>query len=543
MTSIYRPLAEGLQSLAARMPRITREREILRVSARLKGEDVPLAAEIARREVLVWVENRSGGRLPVHAWRIDGYEYLTGGRNSAAVRVIDDDLDIWALRADDPDKNVAQRTWTTEVTVAYRQGAKALFGMRLLVSSPEDAPEIQPSVPGFVQQIISRCGLESAGIELEAVPWLVQTQDDAEALVDLLVDPTRKVPVFVLTVSESASEPNSPAINAFLLARATAGAAKVVILPAIYTWALTERVGKRLSVFGGAARAYLMGFTEDADPYGGHKLFLADRVSTPSDASDVSVQFQRIAANEGLRRLRLDHDVLSFATVRSLSLDFARGRLEKEGAAPPELLAAAELKIEALADDLKRASAFEQWLSDEQAAAEERARVAEAQLSVASYRVQQLLAQLKIRGENPDTNIVLPDSWIDFGDWCEQNLVGRVILSPRARREVRAPEFHDVGMAAKCLLWLANEYREKRISGGDGDLRVTLEGGIQNDRCGADSFKIDWRGRPINVEWHIKSGGNTRDPGRCLRIYYFWDDFDQQIVVASMPAHVSSDAS
>jgi len=399
----------------------------------------------------------------------------------------------------------------------------------------------QPSAPGFIQQIISRCGLTSAGIDLQAVPWLIQSQDDAESLIDLLLDPARKIPLFVITTPEAS--PDVPLINTTTLARATVGIARVVVLPAAFTWALTERLGKRLSVFGGGARAYLPGFAEDADPYGGHKLFLADRISTSDAAADAAQQFQHIAASESLRRLHLDHDVLSFATIRSLRLDTERGRLEEEGAAPTALLAAAELKIAALQDDLQRASAMEQWLLDEQAIAEDRARTAETQLSAASYRVRQLLDQIKSRGENPDTNITLPYTWDEFADWCEHNLVGRVILTPRARREVREPEYRDVKTAARCLLWLANDYLEKRLSGGDGDLRVSLEGGIQNDRCGADSFKTDWRGRTVDVGWHIKNGGNTRDPTRCLRIYYFWDEADQQVVVASMPAHIPSNAS
>ena len=44
------------------------------------------------------------------------------------------------------------------------------------------------------------------------------------------------------------------------------------------------------------------------------------------------------------------------------------------------------------------------------------------------------------------------------------------------------------------------------------------------------------------VEWHIKNGGNTRDPRRCLRIYYFWDEDSQQVVIATMPAHIQTGA-
>jgi hypothetical protein len=233
---------------------------------------------------------------------------------------------------------------------------------------------------------------------------------------------------------------------------------------------------------------------------------------------------------------------LSFSAIRELSLDRTRGQLEREAATDTEQLKAARAQIGALKEDLSKALDAQQWLSDEHKTGEDRAKTAEAQLTAASYRIRQLIEQLKERGESPDANILLPTIWTDFADWCEKNLIGRVLLSPRARREVKAPMFRDIAVTARCMLWLANEYRERRLNGGDGDLRIQIESGIQNDRCGADSFQIDWQGAPTDVEWHIKNGGNTRSPDRCLRIYYFWDDASQQVVIASMPAHIHTGA-
>jgi hypothetical protein len=240
--------------------------------------------------------------------------------------------------------------------------------------------------------------------------------------------------------------------------------------------------------------------------------------------------------------LRLGHDVLSYAAVRAHSLDLRRAQLQQEGASDAQQLIAAQAQIAALNKDLEKALQDQQWLSDEHKAAEDRAHIAERQLAAANYRIQQLLDQIRGRGENPDANIPLPGSWAEFADWCDQYLVGRVLLSPRARQEVKAPLFKDVAQAARCLLWLANEYRERRLNGGNGDLRVPVESGIRNERCGADAFPFEWQGSRRDVEWHIKNGGNTRDPARCLRIYYFWDEASRQAVIASMPAHIRTGA-
>jgi hypothetical protein len=69
-----------------------------------------------------------------------------------------------------------------------------------------------------------------------------------------------------------------------------------------------------------------------------------------------------------------------------------------------------------------------------------------------------------------------------------------------------------------------------------------LEQGIRNSPSGADEFGVWWQGQQHTADWHIKNGGNTRDPRRCLRIYYFWDATTQQVVIADMPAQRTTGA-
>ena len=538
------PMAEALRPLASRMPQVVREREILRVAGTLGGANVPQSAEAARQEVLTWAAGRSGGALPAEALQHQSFEHLAGGRNCTGVRISSAEMDLWAIRADDPDKYVARRSWTTEVTIGHMKGQRARFSIRLLVSSPEQNLEIEPAVPSLVNEIATRCGLERNGMALRDDYFIIESNDDAETLIDMLVDSARDLPVFVLTVPDLADDPHMPLIDPGSLARATLGLAHVVVMPAQFTWALTDRFGKKLSVYGGAVRVYLPGFTEDADPYAGHQLVLRERLTTPTATAGCAKWLRQLAASESVRRLRLGADVLSFAAIRSTSLDLQRDRLETEGADDTKQLDAARAQIAALKEDLRKAQETEQWLLEEHAAIEDRAKVAESQLRSSAYRIQQLADQIKQRGESPDANIQMPNSWADFAEWCEQSLAGRVALSARASRELRSPSFQDPQTAAKCLLWLANDYRERRLDGGNGNLHdQPVAEGIRNERCGADAFQIDWQGRREDVDWHIKNGGNTRSPSRCLRIYYFWDDTTHQVVIASMPAHITSGAS
>lgn len=516
-----------------------RERELLRLACQIAGKDAPSVAQGARLEVLKWAESQIRDQLPAVAAEGQSFEHFRGGRTCVGAGFTDDYRALWALRVDRPDANVAQRSWTTEVVIGHAPGgSSALFSLRLLVSTPEATLQVEPAVPGLVRRIASVCGLRQGGKEIDGSTWYIASDDEAQKLIEDLLDSSRLVPYLVCSVAEGETRPG---INVDLLAKATFGIARVVVVPARYTWVLTRELGKPLSVFNGAARAYLPGLTHDANPFV-HRLFLLGTDAQHERARSVSTAMRWIAANESVRRLQLGTHVLAFSAVREASLDFERERLKAAGSADSEQLRAATAQIEALKEDLRRAEEAQQWLSDEHKAAEERAQNLERLLFAAKCRIQQLLDQLKARGVEPDRGIALPNDWDTFADWCDEKLSGRVVLSGRARREVKSANFDHPQTAARCLLWLANEYRDSRITGGSGDLRKPIEEGIYNERCGADSFEFDWDRRKVSVEWHIKNGGNTRDPRRCLRIYYFWDEESQQVVIASMPAHIRTGA-
>ncbi|HEX4022387.1 MAG TPA: hypothetical protein VHX63_14675 [Acidobacteriaceae bacterium] len=530
---------------ARRVSRQLREHEVLRVSADISGDDQQKAAIEAREQVLRWAENKVIGEFDSKAWEQKDFEHFTSGRTCAAVRWQDTAEDIWCLRIEDPDKTVAGRTWTTEVTTVLPSSNQSpTVTLRLLVGTPEEFLSIEPHVPGVVRQLISKPGLMAGAYKLVDRPVVVHSKKSVELLIDALVDPNRKLPIIALSVPSGSANPSQPLLDAKTLAEACAGLAITVIIPAEYSWHLTERFGKQLSVYEGAARVYLPGFTEDANPFGGHELILPTRFSTPTAASASLTRLRWIAANGSVRRLALGKDVLAFASLKGRELAQRQAQLELVGATDREQLEAARERLGLMDRQVREAENYQQQFSDLHAAAEYRSESAEAQLRAASFRIQQLLAEIKTSGSEPDAKLALPQKWDDFVNWCDLNLAGRVLLAPQARRALKDGTFEDIALAAKCLLWLANEYRDAKTGDSDGTLRDrVITPGVINAHCGADAFQINWQGKTPEVEWHIKNGGNTRDPARCLRIYYFWDDSSQQVVIAYMPAHIHTDAS
>jgi hypothetical protein len=534
---------EKLAPANLRSVKSVREHEILRISAVIGGGNFGEAADSARQEIMAWAQNRSGGVLPAEAWRFENFDFFSGGRNSAGIRISNPQVDLWALRADDPDKNIAGRVWTTEVVVGSNSKERARFSARLLVSTAEQELAIVPHSPGFVRQIVEKCGLYQGQYDLELEPILVADISDAQRLLDLLMARDRDLPVFVLTVGDGETDTYRPLIDAKLLAQAVLGLAYVAIVPAEFTWFLSEKLGRLHSVFGGAVRSYLPGFNSGSNPFD-HRLFLAEQLFSDDGNSKCVRWLRQIAADESVRNRRLGKDVLAFAAIRNSSLRSQQQLLTDLGASDSEKLAAAEARIVALENDLREEIAAQEFFDSETKKAEERATASEAQYRASVYRIQDLQERIRTNTGGLQDNEVLPQSWEEFANWCDVQLAGQVAITPLVRRQIKNPEFLDVAAAARCLKWLGDDYRKGRIDGSTTDYRdYSIEPGLWNSPCGGDEFEFDWQGRRHTADWHIKSGGNTRDPTRCLRIYFAWEPETQQVVIAHMPAHRDTDLS
>jgi hypothetical protein len=176
-------------------------------------------------------------------------------------------------------------------------------------------------------------------------------------------------------------------------------------------------------------------------------------------------------------------------------------------------------------------------------AAEARAETSEHEYRALLYRFRQLEA----RAASPTIGAhqelpLLPTNWADFLDWVDQTYPDRVLFTPSARRMVRAPAFQNVATVAHAIRWLATEHYDRRCAGGGSMSGALIAPGLQNALCGGDEYATYWHGRTQKVDWHVKNGGNTRDPTRCLRVYYFWDPDTQQVVIDWLPSHRTTTA-
>ncbi len=238
------------------------------------------------------------------------------------------------------------------------------------------------------------------------------------------------------------------------------------------------------------------------------------------------LQSRNEALEQRIARIVADHEKTSVELVKSKSqIDGLQAQAAKSRRA-----------IKSMQSERKQLEGTISWLSREHDVAEKQGKKTRAEVSKVVQRNKTLERQIALIV--PDWERDLPVAWEEFPAWCEDALAGRVMLLEQAKREIKKARFGDVVLGARGVLWLGRDYRARRRNGGNGDLLgPILDGKLFNARCGNTRFSVSWCGRQMPVDWHLKNGGNTHDPTRCLRIYYLWDDVNDQVVIVSMPAH------
>ena len=169
-------------------------------------------------------------------------------------------------------------------------------------------------------------------------------------------------------------------------------------------------------------------------------------------------------------------------------------------------------------------------------------------------RIDQLEKELSDTGRELDAKVLFPDNYQQMEEWVGRHLSARMFLASKAVRAVKNAAFEDVELVYKALLLLGREYRDMKLHGGStrnqgfnqklGELGLVEEPSGDSSRLKAqgEEFLVMYDGRKRLLERHLKNGGNTRDPRRCFRLYFFYDDEKHLVVVGSLPAHLTTRA-
>ena len=520
----------------------------VRVSATVGSHAGSGAARRCRDIVLEWMQGTVRGNLPRKALRHRGFSYRSGTAVCSGLRLDAGDTDQWAVlieRSPAQDREIA-----TEIVVTGTPGQAPVVGIRVVDRSIAPAGVEREYPADLLAALASGVPLLQHGRRLAFEPVTVESERMMSGFLRLLLDPARAMPFAVLSLPAEEADRASLTSRAHLLARSLTGLAVVWVLPPAMTFRLTEHVTRHLSVFNGAWRLYQPGFGAGSSKVD-HPLILWARLADQGGVARASERFLRMSV-EACRRAGGGEELPNYADLRRAAPAAAkrRGRLvsflrRSIWGAPGSAAVVREPAPAAAAEPRNRGRRLRaaREKADTNARRYERVRkrvvVAERQRDEAVKRAEQLAGLVRILGGDPEADIPFPTAWPEFAAWCDDSLRGRLTLAGAARRELDGARFADIDLAARCLNWLAHEYRDGRLNGGSPRLHGSVAGleGVFNVPCGGDSFEFSWDGRTHTVDWHMKRGANTRDPRRCLRIYYFWDEQARQVVVAAMPGH------
>lgn len=228
---------------------------------------------------------------------------------------------VWALRAETPDGQVGQRRWRFELVLIQDDNNAPALGFVLYAIGPARLPSPAPSIPRLIGELVDRVGLQDLhdGFCLTTAASWVESEKDVSELVARLESPDRQQPVIVLSGYRKDDDIKT-LLDPKRLAKNLRGLAQVVVLGTEQrpSWALTDHLGKKFSVYGAALRLYRPGFTTEDVPTQ-HPLW------TPAtlDAASLSLsELQHILLHEcascSVRILGDDQQIPSFDHVRSM---------------------------------------------------------------------------------------------------------------------------------------------------------------------------------------------------------------------------------
>ena len=501
-----------------------------------------------RRVVLQWIQSRAGRYLPEKAWKGEPFTYDEVGAQPVEVIAIEG---YWASRLDDADKEVARRVWRTEITIAENKDRSVFLGTRLhCVTHGEDRP-FDPSIPGFIRNIVSD---KTAYLDERIVsvnPWIIDSEDEVDKLYVLLTNPHRRSEVFVFSSVNSAN-PDKMKEMAVRVAKNTVGAAHVVILTGKASRELSDRVGEEFSVYGQAVRTYRPGFDPNIDTRFSHPLVLARRIAEWDGREEKGeTAYEKFLVSQALRRSVSTRDMPSFATVRRLITGKLLQRSQRNtGSSYEEQLAQQEDYIEGLQNALEKQEEDYVELIDLAERERDQALKESKGIKAQNWHLRDRIESLSKKLENAGGSVQqeIPDNLDNFENWCHENLSGSVQVLKKA---LQHSQYDDPSLIFKALLVLRDYYVPMRQRQEDDDelkkkfeeecrkLGITEAPSIARSRMGEqdDAYYIDYLGEKKALNRHLKKG-TSRDPRRCFRLYFFWDDENGQVVVGWLTSHL-----
>jgi hypothetical protein len=494
------------------------------------------AADDAIQVVLGWLANKQGVKLPDVAYAGESFEL--DASESFPVSAVRFD-EFWAVQFDRFADDVPGRIWRTEATVGYTKEA-AFAGVRLAVIDSRRDIDFVASIPAVVSNLIVAPGLFEYGVPLSNHARIVSTPQDTKLLVELIRNPSRTRPVVVFSTTSGVDA----YAEAGIAAEKLAGVAHVFLIYECECWTLTKEFGQEFSVWGGAVRTYQPNFDPTLDEVFRHPIATRDWINRRFNRIEHFIfTLLQSFAPATVRRANLEDDLPAFRTIKQAGIQQQLKMLNNSMTSRREELLLKE--IELLNQRLDEKSAEYIYADQEVKNAEEERDQYRAQL----HSLRGLIDRLENQLGNNTAPLDCPATLDALDEWVVNNFPGRLVLLNRAARAARKSPFNDPAIIYKCLERLAKQYVDARRKGEPVE-EIFSDIGVHIERTGdpirlaqwKNEYFVSHRGKSTFLEWHLKRGSDKNE-STTMRIYYFYDEEDEQVVVGYLPGHLTNSKS
>ena len=469
---------------------------------------------------------------------------------------------LFCMKTVHPDGGVAGRTWVTEAEIVDIDGTLK-FGVKNYYTDVNayQTEWVQYSVPAFVRTLNNKIGCYDAGYANGKL-IVVDSNEKFQVFRSALEDVDRKLPMVVITQNTSCDEDlirffeakDGYLLDGDKLAKDLCFVAHVVYLPTAYSFQLSADVGKQWSVYDGAVRIYYAGVDFATGDYRDHPLQLASKIMASCYISDKTQKeyigghaYRHMLTHSLIKHLicerydwhKLGHKFFFVANrerlkealrrkdvAENVSTDFYLSQiqnLEDENTTLESLLATADVELDELRSQINRLKEGRVYLDCQ-------------------------IFDLKTRLQNQKEEIEYPNTYSAMVEWVEKYYKAQIYLHPRAIKALKNAEFENVELVYKAVQFLAEYYYNKKQGFVTEDeyqtelakLCLKDERAITTVAAGeqGDEYFVEIGKKKYLLERHL-TYGTSRDKRYCLRIYYFWDEDRNQVVIGSLPAHLN----
>lgn len=493
------------------------------------------------RDIVLRSIEKKFGSLPIAAW--DRMPFETSDGRVRATNFSLDGVDAWGIRFSEPCDSVSGRDWIVESSVLSNND-RAEYSCRLSCYSRDDNFRFQPSTPGVLKDVACQLSFSSFGYQFCVAPEEIGIDVQLDRVISEINNEQRWWNVIVTTESRD----QRYAIDAERLQASVLGCANVYKLPIELEDEFSRFVGDSFGVYNGGARSFRPGFSKQDDEHTAHPV-----ISAPWRGSDFQTDraltilaqsaFDSSTQRADLRRLAPSFIFLD-QVARSAKINDSRN-----SATVDEMLKLVSDENTALKAEVDEALDLGKKAEIERDSAKQALDSERAASFNLRARIEFLEASLNERSISTDEK--LPQKYSELASWVNRNFAGKLRLAPRAERMLKTATYEKIEDICEALRLLATVYRNAKMGFCDhskfveGYQKLHLEESKSVSKSTAgqhgDEYYVVYGGDRVFLDRHLKKG-TSKDRRRCMRIYYFFDDEAQTVVVGALPHHLDTSA-